>query len=175
MASTVVKLKAGLSDSSFKRARTELKERGMIEYRSRGRNLSPIYRMKRLSREYQGGDLVKEEGQVGEEQMDSLDQSVDHGTDYQVDQQTDHGVNYHTDHGTAPLIKQKEMKQNKTSQIVDSMDKTMDAIAFYQENFGVISPFVSEEILGWITDSGEELVLEAMKRALGGTGNLGGM
>ncbi|MEJ9318634.1 DnaD domain protein, partial [Halalkalibacterium halodurans] len=37
---------------------------------------------------------------------------------------------------------------------------------FYQQNFGVLKPFVSEEIGYWIDDLGKELVIEAMKRAL---------
>lgn len=56
----------------------------------------------------------------------------------------------------------KELKESTTT--ADA--KKDDAIVFYQNNFGVISPHVSEELLSWINDSGEELVLEALKRAL---------
>jgi DnaD/phage-associated family protein len=37
---------------------------------------------------------------------------------------------------------------------------------FYQENFGVLSPFLSEDIGNWIDDTSEELVTEAMKISL---------
>lgn len=37
---------------------------------------------------------------------------------------------------------------------------------FYQENFGVINPFVFDEIYYWSNELSDELVLEAMKRAL---------
>ena len=37
---------------------------------------------------------------------------------------------------------------------------------FYQENFGGIRPYVAEEMLHWIEDMGEELMLEALKRAV---------
>jgi DnaD/phage-associated family protein len=37
---------------------------------------------------------------------------------------------------------------------------------FYQQNFGMINPFMSESIGLWIDDIGEELVIEGMKRAL---------
>jgi DnaD/phage-associated family protein len=42
----------------------------------------------------------------------------------------------------------------------------VDPIQFYQENFGVLNSFITEEIIHWINDMGSELVVEAMKRAL---------
>ncbi|MCL6615837.1 MAG: DnaD domain protein, partial [Anoxybacillus ayderensis] len=42
----------------------------------------------------------------------------------------------------------------------------VNAHRFYQENFGVENPFIAECIDQWIDDIGEELVIEAMKRAL---------
>ncbi|UOQ94060.1 DnaD domain protein [Halobacillus shinanisalinarum] len=41
-----------------------------------------------------------------------------------------------------------------------------DAIQFYQTNFGMIRPQISEELLTWIEDLGEQMVIEAMKRSL---------
>lgn len=43
---------------------------------------------------------------------------------------------------------------------------TTDAIVFYQNNFGLISPAISEHILSWINDMGDEMVIEALDRAL---------
>ncbi|WP_342488561.1 DnaD domain protein [Cytobacillus sp. FSL W7-1323] len=37
---------------------------------------------------------------------------------------------------------------------------------FYQQNFGVLTPFISQNIVEWINDIGSELVIESMKRAL---------
>lgn len=37
---------------------------------------------------------------------------------------------------------------------------------FYQQNFGILSPFVQQDMLYWIQDIGHELVLEALKRTL---------
>ena len=58
-----------------------------------------------------------------------------------------------------PLFKRKKTKQNDTT-------NTTDAIRFFQENFGVVSPYVAEDMIQWINDLGESLVLYAMKRAL---------
>jgi DnaD/phage-associated family protein len=37
---------------------------------------------------------------------------------------------------------------------------------FYQENFGVLNPFISEKLTMWVDDVGIELVIESMKRSL---------
>ncbi|MGX2960651.1 DnaD domain-containing protein [Peribacillus sp. JNUCC 23] len=42
----------------------------------------------------------------------------------------------------------------------------IDAVRFYQENFGSLNPFMSERIMMWENDLGPVLVIEAMKRAL---------
>lgn len=41
-----------------------------------------------------------------------------------------------------------------------------NAFQFYQNNFGMINSFLSEDIGHWIDDLSEELVIEAMKRGL---------
>src|SRR5690606_31370000 len=41
-----------------------------------------------------------------------------------------------------------------------------NAINFYQKNFGLLSPFITEEILHSVDEYGDELVIEAMKIAL---------
>lgn len=37
---------------------------------------------------------------------------------------------------------------------------------FYQNNFGVLNPFITEKLTMWVVDVGIELVIESMKRAL---------
>ncbi|MCL9971568.1 DnaD domain protein [Anoxybacillus kestanbolensis] len=71
-----------------------------------------------------------------------------------------------------PLLNNKELNNkelsnkelsNKENNVVVAV---VNAHRFYQENFGVESPFIGECIDRWIDDIGEELVIEAMKRAL---------
>ena len=58
-----------------------------------------------------------------------------------------------------------EMSTEKSADKDD--DKTTENVfEFYQKNFGILSSFVQEDILYWIRDIGDELVLEALKRAL---------
>ncbi|MEN2765805.1 Lin1244/Lin1753 domain-containing protein [Ornithinibacillus xuwenensis] len=61
--------------------------------------------------------------------------------------------------------KGKESKE-KVEEKEDSATTTSDAIVFYQNNFGVINPFVSEEMISWINDLGEDMVLLALSRTL---------
>ncbi len=99
------------------------------------------------------------------------------------DQHADQLPTHLSDQVPAPLIKQyinkTNTKQNNTNASAAAMragvfaDQEMnrsasdsDAIQFYQENFGLISPFVAESLQDWCETLGEELVIEAMKRAL---------
>ncbi|MBC5638438.1 DnaD domain protein [Ornithinibacillus sp. BX22] len=164
VSSTILKLKGGLSDSSFKRARKELEERGFIEWRSRGRNLAPFYRMKSLCVEFNSAGKYRSR-LVETEMNQQVDHIMDHRTDQQMNQQTNHQADQQVNRQTAPLIKQKETKQKETKQSRQEGTKT-DAVAFYQDNFGLVTPFLTEELLSWINDFGDDFVIEAMKRAL---------
>ncbi|MGG4042097.1 DnaD domain-containing protein [Bacillus smithii] len=55
----------------------------------------------------------------------------------------------------------REYTENTTEKVV-----VANPFAFYQQNFGVLNSFITEEISQWINDIGSELVIEAMKRAL---------
>ena len=152
VAAPVIRLKSGLKDSSFKRARTELKEKGYIDFESRSRNLAPIYRMVRLSE--------------GEEELVATQNLVD-GAEAKMEvgglmnQVADEGVDHLRAREVGALIKRKENKKKQNNPI-----PAEEAIVFFQDNFGVASAYVSEEILHWVNQSGEQLVLHAMKRAL---------
>ncbi|MFD1850949.1 DnaD domain-containing protein [Oceanobacillus bengalensis] len=146
VSATVLRLKSGLKESSFKRARTELKEKGYIDFESRSHNQAPIYRIMRLTVE------------AADDMSHLSDQSMDHLGNQGVNQLEDQPKNLEA----SPLIKQnKKEKKEKENNII-----TADAFVFYQENFGVASPFVVESLMHWIGDIGEVLVIEAMKRAL---------
>ncbi|QKY70280.1 DnaD domain protein [Lentibacillus sp. CBA3610] len=232
VAAPVLRLKSGLTDSSFKRARTELKDKGYIDYESRGNGQAPVYRMAGLVQS--GGYSVEDRANGGrgdairghegggqppgwsvEKQWPEQDVSAEHrpdqnaadgtgrrvahlpdqhtnrgadhlmdrGMDYVADHHMNRGANHLKDQGTdyisghltdryadrvtAPLVKQNKDKRkpNDTKQN-NATDATADAFVFYQENFGVVSPFVADALQHWVQDVGEELVLDAMKRAL---------
>lgn len=62
----------------------------------------------------------------------------------------------------------KELKNLRTKELKESTTTVEnDAIVFYQNNIGMLRPIISEEILDWINDLGDEMVIESLKRAIG--------
>jgi DnaD/phage-associated family protein len=55
--------------------------------------------------------------------------------------------------------REKEKEQEEESVVVNVFD-------FYQQNFGVLNPFIGEEIGHWVDNMNEVIVQEAMKKAL---------
>lgn len=147
VAASVLCVKSALSESTFRRARKELADKGYIHYKSQGANRAAVYQM--IS-------LVCFE----EEEDDSAADSVA-GI---VDDSMKHSVNDTSVGSVGTLYKQDLTKQNDLT--TTTADAVSDAVVFYQENFGMISPFISEDLLGWVDYVGEPLVLAAMKRAL---------
>jgi DnaD/phage-associated family protein len=64
---------------------------------------------------------------------------------------------------------QEEEREQEEEQEKEQQQENMsiaDVSDFYQQNFGMINPFMSETLITWVNDLNCELVLEAMKRAL---------
>jgi len=53
----------------------------------------------------------------------------------------------------------------RTQEIEKSNSKN-DAIVFYQDNFGMLSPYMAEELISWTQVFDDDLLIEAMKRAI---------
>ncbi|PAV28369.1 hypothetical protein CIL05_17200 [Virgibacillus profundi] len=72
---------------------------------------------------------------------------------------SDRNSGYKTDHNSGPFFKQDNTKekQNKTTATA------ADAIQFFKDNFGGISPFISGSIQSWVDETNEQLVLHAME------------
>ncbi|MFQ3544404.1 DnaD domain protein [Halobacillus rhizosphaerae] len=160
---SALKLKAGLSEGSFQRARKELMEKGLLTYKSMGRNLAAVYQM--ISREAQFSQSMEEQKtrEVDEganlkaepvsQQTVNMEEQAEEVSVEQVMEQLEGKVE--------PLFKQKESKKEKTKPLHD-----LDACRFYETNFGDLTPFVGDKIMGWCSELSEELVIEAMKIAL---------
>jgi DnaD/phage-associated family protein len=58
------------------------------------------------------------------------------------------------------LLNNNNTKNKLTNNVV------VNAIQFYEENYGFLSPFIAQSIYQWVDDLGDELVIEAMKIAL---------
>lgn len=162
VAAIVLQFKTGLSASSFKRARTELSDKGYITHEPRSRNQSPIYQMMRLS-----SHTKKETDPPSQHSKETApNHQIDQDSDQDKNHIKDQSLGHLTDHQPDPLIKQDQTKPNQTKQNNNNQPEPTDAIIFHQQNFGIASPFVSESILKWTNDLPEELVIHAMERAL---------
>lgn len=53
-----------------------------------------------------------------------------------------------------------------SSTTTDAQAIDSDAIVFYQNNIGLITPSISNEMLIWINDFGDEMVIEALRRSI---------
>lgn len=70
--------------------------------------------------------------------------------------------------------KVKESKVKESKEIVEEKEEqqesppatTTDAIVFYQNNIGMIRPAIAEEMLDWINDFGDQMVIHALNISL---------
>jgi DnaD/phage-associated family protein len=63
------------------------------------------------------------------------------------------------------LLNNKELNNDLLSN-KENLDVVVNAHHFYEQNFGPMSPFIAECIMKWVEDTSDEIVIEAMKRAL---------
>jgi DnaD/phage-associated family protein len=61
---------------------------------------------------------------------------------------------------------EEEKEEEKEEEQQKEKNLTMSADDFYQQNFGILNSYIGEQIQAWVDDLNEELVIEAMKRAL---------
>src|SRR5690625_4883877 len=69
-------------------------------------------------------------------------------------------------HGKTPQWQNHTTNNNKELNNNRSSNSSSSVFDFYQQNYGVITPFIIDSIEHWINDLSEELVIESMKIAL---------
>jgi DnaD/phage-associated family protein len=57
-------------------------------------------------------------------------------------------------------------KKESIKESIKEKDNNNNPFDFYQQNFGQMGSFIMQDLAAWIDDLSEELVVEAMKRAL---------
>lgn len=193
VASIRLELFTQMSREGVQKARRELIERGLIEFKSNGTRAGS-YRLKKLYEDSTQGS-TQDSTQVSTQ--DSTQISTQKNADIeplstplptQLEKNTQMSTQNSTQSSTqgspqdsTPLNKQNKTKLNKskvnsctsytelnTENSADNDDNktTENVFEFYQKNFGILSSFIQEDILYWIRDIGDGLVLEALKRAL---------
>lgn len=185
VASIRLELFSQMSREGVQKARKELIERGLIEFKSNGTRAGS-YRLKKL---YEDSTQVSTKDSTQNSTQDNteieplstnLPTQLEKNTQTSTQDSTQSSTQGSTQDST-PLNKQNKTKLNKSklnscSSYTEMSDKnssdnddnktTENVFEFYQKNFGILSSFIQEDILYWIRDIGDGLVLEALKRAL---------
>lgn len=189
VASIRLELFSQMSREGVQKARKELIERGLIEFKSNGTRAGS-YRLKKLyedstqtSTQVSTQDSTQNSTQTNTE-IESLSTPLPTRLEKNTQMSTQDSTQSSTQGSTqdsTPLNKLNKTKLNKskvnscssytemsTEKSADKDDDktTENVFEFYQKNFGILSSFVQEDILYWIRDIGDGLVLEALKRAL---------
>lgn len=190
VASIRLELFSQMSREGVQKARKELIERGLIEFKSNGTRAGS-YRLKKLyedSTQTSTQDSTQNSTQTNTE-IESLSTPLPTQLEKNTQMSTQDSTQSSTQGSTqdsTPLNKLNKTKLNKTklnkskvnscssytemstekSADKDDNKTTENVFEFYQKNFGILSSFVQEDILYWIRDIGDGLVLEALKRAL---------
>ena len=189
VASIRLELFSQMSREGVQKARKELIERGLIEFKSNGTRAGS-YRLKKLyedstqtSTQVSTQDSTQISTQTNSEiepLSTPLPTQIEKNTQMSTQDSTQDSTQSSTQDST-PLNKLNKTKLNKskvsscssytelnTENSADNDDskKTENVFEFYQKNFGILSSFIQEDILYWIRDIGDGLVLEALKRAL---------
>ena len=185
VASIRLELFSQMSREGVQKARKELIERGLIEFKSNGTRAGS-YRLKKL---YE--DSTQTSTQVSTQDSTQINTEIEplstplptqleKNTQMSTQDSTQISAQGSTQDST-PLNKLNKTKLNKskvnscssyteknTEKSADNDDDktTENVFEFYQKNFGILSSFVQEDILYWIRDIGDGLVLESLKRAL---------
>ena len=193
VASIRLELFSQMSREGVQKARKELIERGLIEFKSNGTRAGS-YRLKKL---YEDSTQVSTQTSTQVSPQDSTQISTQTNAEIEPlstplptqlekntqmsTQNSTHSSTQGSPQDSTPLNKQNKTKLNKskvnsctsytelnTENSADNDDNkaTENVFEFYQKNFGILSSFIQEDILYWIRDIGDGLVLEALKRAL---------
>ena len=185
VASIRLELFSQMSREGVQKARKELIERGLIEFKSNGTRAGS-YRLKKLyedstqtSTQVSTQDSTQSSTQINTE-IEPLSTPLPTQLEKNTQMSTQDSTQSSTQDST-PLNKLNKTKLNKskvnscssyteqnTEKSADNDDNktTENVFEFYQKNFGILSSFIQEDILYWIRDIGDGLVLEALKRAL---------
>lgn len=173
-----------LSREGIQKARAELVERGLIEFKSNGTRAGS-YRLKKLyedSTQVSTRTSTQESTQrVTKKERLNADLTTEKAENTQISTRvstqisTQESTQSSTQESTS-LNKQNKTKQNKTKDMVsgssyasESFDpngeQPKDVFDFYEENFGEPSKIVAKDLNEMSKQFGDELVIEALKQA----------
>jgi DnaD/phage-associated family protein len=149
VARSVIEAKTSLKKDAYYKARNQLKQYGLLEFKERGTKAT-VFRMNPVSSVLQTTY-----------QTNYHDLSVKQTTS-QTETQTTNETTSQTTNET--INKLNEIKLNETNTKKEAAAVQENPFTFYEQNgFGVIGGHISQKIAMWCDDLSDELVLEAMK------------
>ncbi|SFJ54972.1 DnaD and phage-associated domain-containing protein [Halobacillus dabanensis] len=134
----VLCIKSNLSESSIRKARKELVEKGYVSFTSRSGNQAPVYWILPLY------EKMDNENDNGEENSGGKSNGNDTGN-------------------SNTLIKQNETKE-KEEVVVERQEENPHH--FYENNIGTLWPFIREKITQCCEEMSDELVIASIKLAV---------
>lgn len=144
-----LELFTGLSRQGIDKARNTLKQLGFIDYKSNGTKATS-YKITKLYDDSLQDSLQDSSAEVYKEVAD----------EFTKEEQTSLRKG-------RTLNKQNKTKLNKTKvNNAAAANARTNAFEFYQANFGILNSHINEDLQYWIQDLGDELVIEALSRAL---------
>jgi DnaD/phage-associated family protein len=158
VAISTLSVKTGLKKDAVNRARHRLQQAGRIEFRSRSGQQSAVYRIIPFASEKTTQSASQTAPQTYE-----IDHCVGLSDANRITNREQTATQSASQ--TASIIKLNETKQNETKESAAAVIGD-DPFTFYQNNFGVMSPFIVQDMTQWCEEMGDQLVVEAMKRAL---------
>ncbi|GGF22837.1 hypothetical protein GCM10010954_22050 [Halobacillus andaensis] len=133
-----VLVKLGLGENAFLRARKELETKGYITFKAGTKHQAPTYRM------------------ISQVKASAMDEWGDiQGDEPGVEEKVEQGVKQ------GALFKRKE--ERKKERVGGAR---MQPHTFYEQNIGMLTPFMAEKLTDWCDRLTNELVMEAMKIAV---------
>ena len=107
-----------------------------------------------------------EHSRTKEQQMNDSSE-MNNSTPHQVNNSSPQQMNDSTPHQVNNSSPKKEsIKEIYKETTKERESSVVDPVSFYSDNFGMISPYMAENIEYWIEDTSSELVVEAMRIAL---------
>lgn len=162
VASSVLCLRSGLKQANFFKTRNTLQQKGFIVWESRGGNVAAKYQIKVLYH-----DVSTNSVDSSRDNKPLSTYSVGTSRDSRIDSSRDNSI------GSSRALNKHKLKQNKkeTSNSNNDDDERKSLFEFYQQEIGVLSPLVNQELDYSIQDfidegTSEQESIEIIKLAI---------
>jgi len=139
----------GLSAEGVRKARKKLIEAGLIEYSDGRRGVAGTYNIMLLSNQQTNESTT----------IQPTEESTSVGKSGGIDEVSN----------SVGLSVGEKLHIPKHKEVVDVVEEEKDkpnALTFYENNFGMLTPYIAEQVIAWCEDLNDEIVIAAMQVTL---------